>query len=538
MSSINTSSSTEPLASVAPKPSPASRTQAVLAHARASARKLMSPTTNPEHLLLGLLNDGQVRDFLKELGVHYDTAYREVRRRRTFWAWVASIFRRISTRANIPDSPKTTEVLRLAEHDAAELGQNMEPEHLLRRVLAQDDTLVQPARPQQRVQPEEIQKAIYWRFLQPDQGTHLVLKSLRVRCYRSLREPPHIHFDGITLFIGANASGKSTVLDALRFLNEAIRGSDFEGPVNRRGGFVQLAWKGEYALNQEIELQVELTDDARVFRWRVRLSKPTRGRISVREDVWEVLPNSEPRHLLETSGGEGWWLSRYKGQIPLQLHDGASCGLAIAAGNKDFPARHANECVRGWKFLDPNPFLLRRGHEQDLDLAQTFGDLTDDKLRRIANATKGILGVPNSIETREQDSGHRFFVQWEPNHNYPVNQQGISSGTARILALMTVLNDGSAPTLIGIEEPENYVHPEALRDFLHYIGTLEQVQFLLTTHSPLVLNYLNRPEAVRVVKLVDGKTTVAESRSEETKRAMDASGLVLGEYYETMGFGR
>ncbi len=70
---------------------------------------------------------------------------------------------------------------------------------------------------------------------------------------------------------------------------------------------------------------------------------------------------------------------------------------------------------------------------------------------------------------------------------------GVSSGTLRILALMTALLAEPESNLIGIEEPENYVHPTALRDFAqHLLQAKDRVQFVVTTHSPLLLGLPGR----------------------------------------------
>ena len=116
---------------------------------------------------------------------------------------------------------------------------------------------------------------------------------------------------------------------------------------------------------------------------------------------------------------------------------------------------------------------------------------------------------------------------------------GVSSGTLRVLALMTALFTSSKAKLIGIEEPENYIHPTALSAFMDYIQNVrEHTQFMITTHSPLVLDALNEPEAVWVVRR-DGEngTTVQTGNPEGVRRALDESGFGLGEYYETRGFG-
>src|SRR5215467_13571753 len=95
----------------------------------------------------------------------------------------------------------------------------------------------------------------------------LRLKALR---YRSLRDEK-IPLTDLNLFIGTNASGKSTILDALRFLHEGLLERDFKGPVFSRGGIVHLAWKGEEA--REIELLTRFNDDGRTYEWLVRLTR-------------------------------------------------------------------------------------------------------------------------------------------------------------------------------------------------------------------------------------------------------------------------
>ena len=109
-----------------------------------------------------------------------------------------------------------------------------------------------------------------------------------------------------------------------------------------------------------------------------------------------------------------------------------------------------------------------------------------------------------------------------------------------MLALMTALLGQPDAKLIGIEEPENYVHPTALSSFVEYLlDARDRVQFLVTTHSPLLLDFLNDPEAVRVVQHSkdDGTTVVKEKNPEGVRNALDASGFGLGQFYETKGFG-
>ena len=127
----------------------------------------------------------------------------------------------------------------------------------------------------------------------------LSLKTLR---YRSLRDE-QIPLTDLNLFIGTNASGKSTILDALRFLHEGVQERDFRQPVFSRGGIVHVAWKGEET--RQIELVVRLADDCKTYEWSVRLTRAGYD-FSIQEDVSEF--RKAPHHLIyfqRIKGGAG-----------------------------------------------------------------------------------------------------------------------------------------------------------------------------------------------------------------------------------------
>lgn len=372
----------------------------------------------------------------------------------------------------------------------------------------------------------------------------LSLKALR---YRSLRDDSILLRD-LNLFIGSNASGKSTVLDALRFLHEGVQERDFKGPVFSRGGIVHLAWKGEDA--HQIHLLVRLEDNGKQYEWSVRLVKDGYD-FSVHEYVEEVPSSSSPIRLLDADAGAGWWWSGQEGKRVSLSQERTVCALAAAAADASFPARGIAEFVSRWGFFDPNPFLLRRGWsgfdpsrfdpygrnlaERLFALSKSSPEIFD----QIVSATQSVLGLPSKIEPRESEDRF-YFVQSESGLQYPVHQMGVSSGTLRTLALMTALFGESGTNLIGIEEPENNVHPAALIAFAeHLLRVRERVQILVTTHSSLLLDFLNDPAAVSVVRHTDrdGTRVTRESNPDAVRQALNASGFGLGEFYETKGFG-
>ena len=374
------------------------------------------------------------------------------------------------------------------------------------------------------------------------------LLRLKAKNYRSLRDVS-IDLEDFNVFIGANASGKSTILDALRFLHEAVHARDFEGAVFSRGGILNLAWKGEEA--HQIDLVVTLRNGDHSFEWSVQID--IQGyQFRVKERVEQIITGFPPMALLDADGGTGrWWSANTEERVKMQLPP-TSCALAAASADATFPARDIASFVRRWGFFDPNPFLLRRdwpGLEANrLDhygrnLAETLYTLkrtSPGVFEQIRSATQDIVGLPTSIDPRESED-RRYFVQTEEGLQFTVHQMGVSSGTLRMLALMTALYGEQDANLLGIEEPENYVHPSALSAFVeHTRNSHDRVQFMVTTHSPLLLDLLDDPKVVYIVQRGDGTGTKVsgETNPEGVRKALDESGFSLGEYYQTMGFGR
>ncbi len=74
-----------------------------------------------------------------------------------------------------------------------------------------------------------------------------------------------------------------------------------------------------------------------------------------------------------------------------------------------------------------------------------------------------------------------------------------SDGTLKMLAYLVLLHDPDPPPFIGIEVPENFLHPRLLYELAEeFRAASERTQFLVTTHSPFFLDVL-RPKEVRIL---------------------------------------
>lgn len=91
----------------------------------------------------------------------------------------------------------------------------------------------------------------------------------------------------------------------------------------------------------------------------------------------------------------------------------------------------------------------------------------------------------------------------------------LSEGTLRLLCFLGILASPEPPAVVGYEEPENGVHPGRLDEILDMVIESERrgdAQLFLTTHSPEVLDKLHRFSCIRVER--SGGRSVYERLSE------------------------
>lgn len=378
------------------------------------------------------------------------------------------------------------------------------------------------------------------------------LTNLEATRYRSLKHVD-VSLASMNVLIGANASGKSNVLDALRFLAEGVRAKEFWFAVAARGGLSHLAWKD--GIPDPIKLTATFVDDDGCrYSWAVDLI-PEMQRFGLHEQMFKFDREGSSTHIMESQGGKVWWWSAQakNNRVSLKLSS-ASCALAAAGADESFPARRVAEFVERWGFFDPSPPLLRRAAETTAgDRLDTHGGNLAARLyairnshngerilTRIVTATRHILGVPESIDPRvDEYDGEVYFLLKESGLVDSILQSGVSSGTLRMLAFMTALFGETDSSLVGIEEPENHVHPSALKGLAEYLREAsERVQIIVTTHSPILLDCLPTPEEVAIVRrTADGTSIVREENPQGVRRALEESGFSLGELHESMGFG-
>lgn len=332
--------------------------------------------------------------------------------------------------------------------------------------------------------------------------------------------------------VGPNASGKSNLLDVLRFLHDiASLGGGFQEAVLKRGGVSHLRCLSarEYS---DITVSVCLGTDGPGPQWqyKLRFNQDNLRRPLLRQE--QVLLDGQV--LLERPDAS----DEEDTERLTQTH------LEQVNVNKRF--RAVAEIFASVRYLHVVPQLIREpdrsvGHSNDPyggdfleQIAHTQKKTRDARLRRIKDALR--LAVPQlaDLEVSRDVKGRPHlrgkYEHWRPQGAWQDEDQ-FSDGTLRLLGLLWALLDGAGPLLL--EEPELSLHPEVVRFIPQLFARIQGRtgrQTIVSTHSPDLL----RDEGIgldEVLLLTPGKegTHVGAGSGLEDVKQLLGAGLSLPE---------
>ena len=381
------------------------------------------------------------------------------------------------------------------------------------------------------------------------------LTYLRIKNYRALRDVEFRDLTPLTVLIGPNGSGKSTVLDALDFLAEAVRGN-LVGAWEKRNRFAGMRTRGEEG---SIEFEIKIESDTLPYSLLYKLSIDEASEmVFVTDESLIELGNEEKRILYLNGVGDG--PSREQGyedvfRMNLYSHD-INRGYSTSPSSTPFVARMKFFKEIGDKW--PSAFAIA-----DLLTSYRLLHLTDDHLKGFSDAgpreklspngdnlpnvlyylhlkhpevlariaDKLRAWVPGLAEVLpEITSDERLLLRFkDAPFEKPLPAQYMSGGTMRLAALLTLLYEPGAAGLLGIEEPENELHPQLLgRLAEELIKATETRQLLVATHSPFLLDAL-APEQVWILdRGADGYTQATRAADIPNVKELVEDGSPLG----------
>ncbi|MGO8674129.1 MAG: AAA family ATPase [Capsulimonadaceae bacterium] len=369
--------------------------------------------------------------------------------------------------------------------------------------------------------------------------------------YRSIAHAD-VELGPLTVLVGRNGAGKSTFLDAMRLIHDALR-FNLEEAIDLRGGMAAIRrWTPNgKAANLRIRLQADWNEheglhelvltpisyggykvlhESAVSRYPMAIgSSPEDPQYDVHVETMEVDhgrllsgwpdPDSRSRQAEITIDPRSLQLSSQTGHnqglSELRRHLQQTAFYALYP-NK---LRERKQELGRQRFLDEHGenfastilYLIKREWRSDLiaGMQRLVGDILDVRVR----PSGGYLVVELKHESQSRKE------KW-------LNLSQESDGTVRMLGLLVAIYQEPAPSLIAIEEPELTIHPGALAVLADILREASgRTQVMLTTQSPDLVSYFQADE-IRVVERIDGDTQIGPI--DETQRAAMEQHLFTG----------
>jgi predicted ATPase len=360
--------------------------------------------------------------------------------------------------------------------------------------------------------------------------SRLILKNWRNFRSVDVRLGPRV------FLVGPNASGKSNLLDAFRFLRDIAKpGGGLQWAVSQRGGLSKircLAARRE----PDVEMGVNLSGNGSQARWRyaIGIRQEVRGYRNpylVYERVWQGdqqlldRPDDADRadplrltqtHLEQINANQGfrdaaWFLASivYLHLVPQLLRHPEA-----------FPGPGVPEDPFGRNFLEV--------------VAKTPEKTRRSRLRRIEGALRS--AVPQLTQLRDAKDQAGFphlearYEHWRPKAGWQREDQ-FSDGTLRLIGLFWSLLEGDSPLLL--EEPELSLHSAIVSRLPSLIARLQRErarQVLMSTHSGDLLSEkgIGGEETLLLVPDREG-TSVELASSNRAVRDLLRSGLSVAD---------
>ncbi len=121
------------------------------------------------------------------------------------------------------------------------------------------------------------------------------------------------------------------------------------------------------------------------------------------------------------------------------------------------------------------------------------------RLEEILKTLSGRIPRLEKVEASIMQDGRLLLEIKDAPFSHPILAKFASDGTLKLLAYLTVLYDPSPPPLVGIEEPENHLHPRLLPHIAEECRAASaNTQLMVKTHSPFFVDSL-KPEELWVL---------------------------------------
>ena len=372
------------------------------------------------------------------------------------------------------------------------------------------------------------------------------IEELSVKNYRALKDLQLKGLTPLTVFLGPNGSGKSTIFDVFAFLSECFS-VGLRKAWDKRGRFKELRTRGTDGAIV-FELKYREKPKSPIITYHLAIEEGKKGPYVAEEWLqWRRGQRGQPFKFLDFREGTGRVVT---GEVPDEKDQRIDEQLAspemIAANTLGQLAKHPRvnalrRFITGWYLsyltADNTRVTPEAGPQERLsatgdnlpNVIQYLKEQHEDRLDEILGTLSRRVPRLEKVDAELMADGRLLLQIKDAPFERPILAKFASDGTLKMLAYLTILYDPDPPQLVGIEEPENQIHPRLLPELAEECRDASaRTQLMVTTHSPFFVNGL-KPEELWVLYRDENGYSQAQRAADMRgiKKFMD-QGALLG----------
>lgn len=375
------------------------------------------------------------------------------------------------------------------------------------------------------------------------------IESIEIRNYRLFRHAVLGDLPRMSVVVGANGTGKSTLFDVFSFLKESLT-QNVASAVVRRGGYRELVSRGE---SGPIEILVKFRESGgRLATYQLEVAEDG-GRPVVHREVLKFRrgQSGQPWHFVDFSRGRGNAITNEAayGQAGVEarrkeyvLDDPSVLAIKGLGQFKEFRVvAEFRGLIENWHISDFHIAEARSsteaGYAEHLSthgdnvaqVAQYLYQNHRDRFDRVLEVMSERVPGVSRVEAKPTEDGRLVLRFQDGSFKDPFIARYVSDGTIKMFAYLILLYDPQPHPLLAVQEPENQLYPELLAELVEEFRDYAQRggQVFVSTHSPDFLNGARLEEIYWLVKS-QGFTTVKRLSDSELLRNLCAAGDLPG----------
>lgn len=375
------------------------------------------------------------------------------------------------------------------------------------------------------------------------------IESLRVKNYRALREVELKKITPLTAFLGSNGSGKSTLFDVFAFLAECFT-EGMRRAWDKRGRFKELRTRGSDG-PIEFELKYREKPKTPIITYHLSIDEGKTGPYVDAEWLqWRRGERGKPFRFLDFQGGAGRVIGgetpdEGEERINEQLNDSSMLAVSTLGQLARHPRVSAlRRFITGWHLsylsADATRGVPEAGPQERLsetgdnlsNVIQYLKEQHQPRLKKILTILSSRVPHLEKVDADIMMDGRLLLQIKDAPFKQPILAKFASDGTLKMLSYLTLLYDPEPPQLIGIEEPENYLHPRllsGLAEECHEVSALSQL--MITTHSPHFINEFRANEVWVLFRDKHGFTVCKRTSEMQGIKEFLETGAKLGQLW-------